>query len=181
MDRTGIGSALREIGARLRLAGDNPFRARAYEAGAEAIESLSDGELKLRLEHRTLTAVPGIGAALAAVVAELAASGRTAVLDRLRAMPSASLLELTQLRGITRSSRCAVEISGDPYRLGLPPSWIPSARRRGIRFVISTDAHAVADLDNVPYGVAMARRGGVRRLEVLNTLPVAAFRAAVHP
>jgi DNA polymerase (family 10) len=79
------------------------------------------------------------------------------------------------------SARAAVEISGDPYRLDLPPAWIPAARRRGIRFVISTDAHAIADLDNVVYGVAMARRGGVRRAEVLNALPFAQFRSAVHP
>lgn len=78
-------------------------------------------------------------------------------------------------------SRTAIEISGDPYRLDLPPAWIPAARRRGIPFVISTDAHSITDLDNQIYGVAMARRGGVRRDEVLNTLPIAAFRAAVHP
>jgi histidinol phosphatase-like PHP family hydrolase len=28
-------------------------------------------------------------------------------------------------------SRTAIEISGDPYRLDLPPAWIPAARRRG--------------------------------------------------
>jgi DNA polymerase (family 10) len=59
--------------------------------------------------------------------------------------------------------------------------WIPAARRRGIRFVISTDAHAIADLDNVAYGVALARRGGVRRDEVLNASPTAEFRTTVHP
>jgi DNA polymerase (family 10) len=78
-------------------------------------------------------------------------------------------------------SRTAIEISGDPYRLDLPPAWIPAARRRGIRFVISTDAHGIADLDNVEYGIALARRGGVTRDEVLNALPADAFRAAVRP
>ena len=78
-------------------------------------------------------------------------------------------------------SRAAIEISGDPYRLDLPPAWIPAARQRGIRFVISSDAHAVADLDNVEYGVALARRGGVRRSEVLNALPFDAFHNAVRP
>jgi DNA polymerase (family 10) len=78
-------------------------------------------------------------------------------------------------------ARAAIEISGDPYRLDLPPAWIPAARRRGLRFVISTDAHGVADLDNLEYGVAMARRGGVRRDEVLNALPFEAFSAAVRP
>jgi DNA polymerase (family 10) len=79
------------------------------------------------------------------------------------------------------ASRAAIEISGDPYRLDLPPAWIPAARRRGIRFVISTDAHAVCDLENVAFGVAMARRGGVRRGEVLNAQPLADFQAAVRP
>jgi DNA polymerase (family 10) len=78
-------------------------------------------------------------------------------------------------------ANAAIEISGDPYRLDLPPAWIPAARRRGIRFVISTDAHAVSDLDNIEYGVAMARRGGVRRTEVLNALPFDDFAAAVRP
>jgi DNA polymerase (family 10) len=78
-------------------------------------------------------------------------------------------------------SRAAIEISGDPFRLDLPPAWIPHARQRGIHFVISTDAHAISDLDNLRYGIAMARRGGVRRREVLNALPAAEFRAAVHP
>ncbi len=78
-------------------------------------------------------------------------------------------------------ARAAIEISGDPYRLDLPPALIPAARDRGIRFVISTDAHAIGDLDNLEYGLAMARRGGVRRDEVLNALPADAFREAVHP
>jgi DNA polymerase (family 10) len=78
-------------------------------------------------------------------------------------------------------SRAAIEISGDPYRLDLAPAWIPAARRRGIRFVISTDAHGVSDFDNVEYGVAMARRGGVRRSEVLNAMPFEQFAAAVRP
>ncbi|MFL5303561.1 MAG: helix-hairpin-helix domain-containing protein [Polyangia bacterium] len=79
------------------------------------------------------------------------------------------------------SARGAIELSGDPYRLDLPPAWIPAARRRGLKFVISVDAHATGDLDNLEYGVAMARRGGVQRSEVLNALSFDAFRAAVHP
>jgi DNA polymerase (family 10) len=79
------------------------------------------------------------------------------------------------------SSRVAIEINGDPYRLDLPPEHIRAARRRRIPFVVSVDAHAVADLQNLAYGVATARRGGVRRHEVLNTLPVEQFAAAVRP
>jgi DNA polymerase (family 10) len=78
-------------------------------------------------------------------------------------------------------SRAAIEINGDPHRLDLPPRWVRAARERGIPFVISTDAHATGELGNVRYGVAMARRGWVRRREVLNTLDADAFRGAVAP
>jgi DNA polymerase (family 10) len=78
-------------------------------------------------------------------------------------------------------SRAAVEVNGDPHRLDMVPRWLREARKRGIRFVISTDAHSTAALQNVRYGVAMARRGWVRRGEVLNALPVDAFRRAVRP
>jgi DNA polymerase (family 10) len=78
-------------------------------------------------------------------------------------------------------SRAAIEVNGDPHRLDLPPEWIREARTRGIRFVISTDAHSVAGLDNLRWGVDMARRGWLTREHVLNVRDVEAFRAAVKP
>lgn len=78
-------------------------------------------------------------------------------------------------------SRAAIEINGDPHRLDLEPRWVRAARERGIRFVISTDAHATGELRNLRYGVAMARRGWVRRGEVLNTLDAEGFVHAVAP
>ena len=47
--------------------------------------------------------------------------------------------------------------------------------------LISTDAHSVGAMNNVKFGVAMARRGWVRRGEVLNTLPLRSFQKAVKP
>jgi DNA polymerase (family 10) len=78
-------------------------------------------------------------------------------------------------------SRAAIEVNGDPYRLDMDPFWSRRARRRGLRFVISVDAHSVADLRNLRYGVDMARRGWVRRGEVLNALPPDAFACEVRP
>jgi DNA polymerase (family 10) len=78
-------------------------------------------------------------------------------------------------------SRAAIEINGDPYRLDLAPEHIRRARERGIRFVISTDAHSTSALHNLRYGVHTARRGWVRRGEVLNALPVDEFIRAVRP
>ena len=80
-----------------------------------------------------------------------------------------------------RAGRAAIEINGDPRRLDLAPRWLRAARERGLSFVVSTDAHSMAELDNVRYGVAMARRGWVRRDEVLNTRTAQEFARAVAP
>ena len=79
------------------------------------------------------------------------------------------------------ASRAAIEVNGSPWRLDLPPEWIRPARRRGIKFVISVDAHSTSELGHLRFGVAMARRGGLRRGDVLNTLSAAEFAAAVRP
>ena len=78
-------------------------------------------------------------------------------------------------------SRAAIEVNGDPYRLDLPPPWIKRARLRKIPFVISTDAHSVKGMRSLAFGVSMARRGGLRKHEVLNTRSADAFARAVHP
>ena len=78
-------------------------------------------------------------------------------------------------------SRGAIELNGDPHRLDLPSEWIPLARERGIPFVISVDAHSTRGLNVLSYGVTLARRGGLGRSDVLNTLDAADFGARVRP
>ncbi len=78
-------------------------------------------------------------------------------------------------------SRGAIELNADPHRLDLPPAWIPAARERGIPFVISVDAHSTRGFDVLRYGTTMARRGGLRRREVLNTEDAERFLALVRP
>jgi DNA polymerase (family X) len=78
-------------------------------------------------------------------------------------------------------SRAAIEVNGDPYRLDMEPRWLREARKRKIKFVISTDAHSIGALQNLKYGVGIARRGWIRQQEVLNTLPLSRFQKAVKP
>jgi DNA polymerase (family 10) len=78
-------------------------------------------------------------------------------------------------------SKGAVEVNGDPRRLELEPRWLRAATARGIPIVLSVDAHAVAQLGYLRNAVTVARRGWVRRGEVLNTLPFEEFRKAVRP
>ncbi|HEX4510478.1 MAG TPA: DNA polymerase/3'-5' exonuclease PolX, partial [Burkholderiaceae bacterium] len=89
--------------------------------------------------------------------------------------------DVDHILDVVAASPAAIEINGSPYRLDLPPQWARSARRRGIPFVISTDAHSTGELSNLAFGVAMARRAGIRRGEVLNVGDADQFRAAVRP
>jgi DNA polymerase (family X) len=89
--------------------------------------------------------------------------------------------DMLRILDVIAESKAAVEINGDPFRLDMEPRWVREARKRKIKFVISVDAHSTGALHNVKYGVAMARRGWVRKGEVLNTLPEAKFKLAVKP
>jgi DNA polymerase (family 10) len=89
--------------------------------------------------------------------------------------------DLDRVLDALAASHGAIELSADPHRLDLPPRFIPAARARKLPFVISVDAHSVRGLGVLPLGITMARRGGVRRDEVLNALPADAFAARVRP
>ena len=86
-----------------------------------------------------------------------------------------------EILDVIAESDAAIEISGDPHRLDMEPRWTREARKRGIKFVISTDAHSVSDLENLKFGVGLARRAGIRRPEVLNSLGATRFRKSVKP
>jgi len=86
-----------------------------------------------------------------------------------------------EILDVIAESRAAVEINGDPYRLDMEPRWLREARKRKIKFVISVDAHSTGALNNLKFGVGIARRAGIRKREVLNTLGVKAFQKAVRP
>jgi DNA polymerase (family X) len=69
----------------------------------------------------------------------------------------------------------AMEINSQPDRLDLKDAHARLAREKGVRLVIDTDAHSVSQLENVRYGVFTARRAGLTKADVLNTLPYERF------
>jgi DNA polymerase (family 10) len=95
LDKFAVARALRELGTFLELEGENPFKVRAYENGARAVEAVED--LAARVDSGRLTEVPGIGEALAKKIAELHRTGTLALLDRLRAKHPPGILELLQV------------------------------------------------------------------------------------
>ncbi len=71
----------------------------------------------------------------------------------------------------------ALEVNAQPERLDLPDELVRVARDRGVKLVISTDSHAVTELDNLPLGVGTAQRGWATRDDVVNTRSLDDFRA----
>src|SRR5687767_8405153 len=94
-----IAGKLREIGAYLRLTDQNPWKARAYDTAAGAVEALG-GTLPALVADGRLTETPGIGETMAAVIAELHATGTSRRLEALRADFPPGLLELTNIPGL---------------------------------------------------------------------------------
>jgi DNA polymerase (family X) len=78
-------------------------------------------------------------------------------------------------------SRAAIEINGDPYRLDLDPVNARKAVARGIKFVLSSDAHSTRAIGMVRFAVGMARRARIRKRDVLNALPPAELAEAIRP
>ncbi len=69
-----------------------------------------------------------------------------------------------------------IEINAHPMRLDL--DWIHCKRARtlGVKLVINPDAHSTGDLEYLPYGVSVARRGWLTKEDVFNTKSVVAVR-----
>ncbi|MBI5024027.1 MAG: DNA polymerase/3'-5' exonuclease PolX [Candidatus Omnitrophica bacterium] len=63
-----------------------------------------------------------------------------------------------------------LEINAFPVRLDLNGANVYHARKYGVKFVIDTDAHRADHMDFMKFGVTTARRGWLRKEDVLNTL-----------
>ena len=73
-----------------------------------------------------------------------------------------------------------LEINASPERLDLNGTLVRTAKAKGARFTISTDAHHPSHLKSMRYGVLTARRGWLGPADILNTLPAAQFAAALQ-
>jgi len=62
-----------------------------------------------------------------------------------------------------------MELNAHPQRLDLDDVACAAAKNYGVPIVISSDAHNVAGLDVLRYGVLQARRGGLTKDDVANT------------
>lgn len=61
-----------------------------------------------------------------------------------------------------------IEINASPYRLDLDWRYVKKAKALGAKFVISPDAHRIKDVDNIIYGINVARKGWLSKEDVFN-------------
>jgi DNA polymerase (family 10) len=85
-------------------------------------------------------------------------------------------VDLAELFKACARSTTALEVNASPQRLDLPADHIRAAVDAGVKFAIDTDAHAVGDLGNMPYGVGTAQRGWLTADDVINTWPLHRLR-----
>jgi DNA polymerase (family 10) len=74
-----------------------------------------------------------------------------------------------------------MECNAYPDRLDLRDVHLRMAKQRGVKIVISTDSHTTRNLLFMKYGVETARRGWIEKKDVINTLPLKEFLAALRP
>jgi DNA polymerase (family 10) len=89
--------------------------------------------------------------------------------------------EMEHILDAAKKHGVAMECNAYPDRLDLKDIHLRMAKERGVKVVISTDAHSSTHFKMMKYGVITARRGWLEKKDVINTLPLAEFLAALRP
>ena len=72
-----------------------------------------------------------------------------------------------------------IELNANPSRLDMDWRWWPLAKEKGVRCVINPDAHRTEGLQQLWFGVAIARKGWLTRDDVANCLPLGKIEKAL--
>ena len=80
-----------------------------------------------------------------------------------------SEVDLERIMRAALERGCFLELNAQPDRLDLNDAHCRMAKELGLKVAISTDAHSVANLDLMRFGIDQARRGWLEPNDVLNT------------
>ena len=73
-----------------------------------------------------------------------------------------------------------IELNAAPKRLDLDWRWWPLAKQKGVKCVINPDAHRTERLQDLWFGIGIARKGWLTKDEVVNCLPVGKVEQALR-
>ncbi len=99
MTNQDVAEKLREVYNLMQLAGENRFRAIAFDRAAQTIEGLNE-EITKRIEEGTLTDIKGIGKSIAKDIKALQETGTMPVLESLKEKVPAGLIEWLNISGL---------------------------------------------------------------------------------
>ena len=91
------------------------------------------------------------------------------------------LFDLEKVFAAAKKLGVILELNANPERLDLCDRHVKLARDRGMKIIISTDAHDPQHFKLMRYGVITARRGWMEKSGVLNTLPPEKLLASLRP
>jgi DNA polymerase (family 10) len=99
MDKKDIIDLLERIGTMMEIKGENPFKIRAYFAGARTLQTMEDDLGEVIAEGR-LGDIPGIGKALTEKIETLHTTGKLEFYDKLVASVPSGLMDLLEVPGL---------------------------------------------------------------------------------
>ncbi len=99
MDKDDIGRILEEIAVLLELKGENPFKVRAYNNAARAVETLEE-DIGVAITSGSLLEHKGIGKALYEKIVELYNTGHLKYFEQLKLEIPSGLLDIIKIQGV---------------------------------------------------------------------------------
>lgn len=99
VDKWTIARTLDEIAQYLELSDPNPFRSRAYQRAARAVENL-EGDVAKLAAGGDLYKTPGIGKGIGPIIAEVLETGSSRYLDELRSQYPPGIFDLLRVPGL---------------------------------------------------------------------------------
>ena len=73
-----------------------------------------------------------------------------------------------------------IELNAAPKRLDLDWRWWPLAKQKGVQCVINPDAHRTERLQDLWFGIGIARKGWLTKEDVVNCLPLGKIEKALR-
>lgn len=78
-------------------------------------------------------------------------------------------LDMEEIMDVAKKTDTFLEINTFPDRLDLKDTHVKLAKERGVKVILGSDAHFIANLPFMRFGIATARRGWLEKKDILNT------------
>jgi len=89
-------------------------------------------------------------------------------------------LDWEKVFDVCRNEGKWLEINADPMRLDLPDFLAKEAVKLGIKLTLGTDAHHADMMENMQFGVSVARRGWAQKKDIINTRSLEEFEKVLQ-